>query len=188
MGDGDCGTTLLAGINSLVQGIEKGAIDTSSLTHGIMAIADSVGQSMGGTSGALYAVFFTALSSSLCGLEDDDKADFTSIVSAFSAALKSLEGVTAARVGDRTMMDALIPFVQSLSQDSSKDVVDALEKALRAAEEGCQGTTNIKSQFGRSTYVSTEDSSDETRGLADPGACGVVAIVQGILNAVKQAE
>jgi len=182
MGDGDCGTTLLAGIGAISKGLQNGTVEPSSLTHGIMSIAEIVSQSMGGTSGALYAVFFTALSSSLCVQR---AGDFPSIVRALDAALKALQGVTAARVGDRTMMDSLIPFVKSLVENSGCECAAALDAAVLAAKEGCKGTASIKSQFGRSTYVSTEDSGDTTGGLVDPGACGVVAIVQGVLEAVK---
>ena len=188
MGDGDCGTTLLAGIRSLVDATDNHSVDTSSLTHGVMSIAEALSESMGGTSGALYAVFFTALASSLCTSEETNEASFNSLKKSTSAALRSLEGVTAARVGDRTMMDALIPFVHSLEVDRDEDYSVALSRALEAAKLGCEGTSNIKSQFGRSTYISTEDVEDTTKGLADPGACGVVAIVEGILHALQHSN
>ncbi|KAF2971900.1 hypothetical protein GQX73_g1742 [Xylaria multiplex] len=187
MGDGDCGTTLVNGSVGILQGIKNKKINTSNLSEGIMAVATILSQEMGGTSGALYAVFFTALASALCAnLAGRRKADFIAQVDALSTALHSLMQVTAAREGDRTMMDALIPFVNTLEVHKESNPVAAFSQALDAARAGCKITENVQSKFGRSTYVGAEESGASTQGFADPGACGVVAILEGLLASLKR--
>ncbi|KND88285.1 Dihydroxyacetone kinase [Tolypocladium ophioglossoides CBS 100239] len=187
IGDGDCGTTLLAGSTAVVSALEDGMIETASLGKGMMAVANVIARSMGGTSGALYAVFFTALASAICTPPGTHHgpASFSSLVEATNAALRNLEQVTAAREGDRTMMDALIPFARELSVSGRAGPVQGLDQAVEAADSGCKLTRNLPSKFGRSTYVSAEASGETVGGIPDPGAYGVVAIVSGIRDAFK---
>ena len=87
-------------------------------------------------------------------------------------------------------MDALIPMVAELHVASSEEVNGRtiIEKALKAAETGTDTTKQMISTFGRSTYVGAGAGGDSsgkktTEGIPDPGACGVVAIARGILDA-----
>jgi triose/dihydroxyacetone kinase / FAD-AMP lyase (cyclizing) len=160
-------------------------VNAASLSEGTMSVTEAIAQCMGGTSGALYAVFFIALTSSICGVfQQRGVADFPAFAEALQAALVSLEQVTAAREGDRTMMDALIPFVRTLASNTDVGYERALQLAVEAARAGCEATRIAESKFGRSTYVSAGDDLDRTKGMPDPGACGVVAIVEGLLNAL----
>ena len=186
MGDGDCGTTLLEGSSALVAGLNK-EISPTSLSHGVMSVANVLSCSMGGTSGALYAVFFTAFASAICdaGKHDPSVVDFSTLVQCLETALKKLEQVTAARMGDRTMMDALIPAISALARRRWDDPSVAFDDAVTAATLGCKRTKTLSSKFGRSTYVSAEGDDSSANDIPDPGACGVVAILTGIRDAIK---
>ncbi|KAF5007400.1 hypothetical protein FDECE_6286 [Fusarium decemcellulare] len=189
LGDGDCGTTLVEGSNSLVQALQEKQIDISSLSHGILKIAELVSLSMGGTSGALYSVFMTGLASGIVTTVGDDDLSIVSFSVALHQALRSLEQVTAAREGDRTMMDALSPFVRAFSDkanDRGNTALEVIEGGLAAAKQGCETTRDLESRFGRSTYVGAADDQGTTAGIADPGAMGVVAIISGILQAIRE--
>ncbi|KAI0387222.1 dihydroxyacetone kinase Dak1 [Hypomontagnella monticulosa] len=188
MGDGDCGTTLLDGSGAVMMALRKGDINTASISSGMMAVANTIARSMGGTSGALYAVFFTAFASAICGEHSTSRvAAFPSLVRAAGTAMSKLQQVTAARAGDRTMMDALIPFVETLAiaVQNGRAPLDAFEEAVKAARSGSETTKSLKPKFGRSTYVSAEGADNIAKGIPDPGAYGVVAIVAGILDALK---
>lgn len=188
LGDGDCGTTLVSGSAALVRGLDDKTIDPTSLSHVVIGVANLISQSMGGTSGAIYAVFLTGLASAVTENPAPSTVDLAYLAGVLRAALDGLLKVTAARVGDRTMMDSLIPFVETLSTKcEGNDPLAALGIAVEAARRGCLGTSDIESKFGRSTYISAgEDApSDSQTKIPDPGACGVVAIVEGILQAVK---
>jgi len=85
-------------------------------------------------------------------------------------------------------MDALIPFAQTFGDASARDdnTANILQVSLEAARQGMEATEDMKSSFGRSTYVGAalhadgDESRDQTRGIPDPGACGIVAILTGI--------
>lgn len=120
---------------------------------------------MGGTSGALYCIYITALAASL--------AIENSIPAALQAALQTLCKYTNARVGDRTMMDALIPFIETLASDGG-DAKPALEKA----REGVEGTKKMEAMLGRSAYLDES----ATRGVPDPGAYGLLVLFEGMCS------
>ncbi|KAJ4132370.1 Dihydroxyacetone kinase 2 [Fusarium falciforme] len=189
LGDGDCGTTLVEGSNSLIQALQQKQIDTGSLSHGILKIAELISLSMGGTSGALYSVFMTGLASGIVTTVGDNDLSIASLSVALRQALRSLEQVTAAREGDRTMMDALSPFVRVFSDkasDKGRTTLEVIEGGLAAAKQGCETTRELESRFGRSTYVGAADDQGTTAGIADPGAMGIVAIISGVLQAIRQ--
>ena len=117
---------------------------------------------MGGTSGALYCIFLTALAAALAS-ED-------SVAGALKAALEQLCKYTRARLGDRTMMDALIPFVETLSETGD------VEMAVSRAGEGVDGTKTMEAKLGRSTYLDES----ATRGVPDPGAYGLLVLLRGM--------
>ncbi|KAK1449569.1 dihydroxyacetone kinase [Colletotrichum melonis] len=172
LGDGDCGTTF-----------------GTSLSHGMVKIADLVSYSMGGTSGALYGVFVTALASGIIGTVGNNGLTITSLSAALLHALNALKKVTAAREGDRTMMDALIPFVQVLSSSSNHckngEVLTRVGDAVLAAKDGSEATSKLSSRFGRSTYVGVEDEDRSANEIPDPGAMGVVAIISGVYDVLQ---
>ena len=119
---------------------------------------------MGGTSGALYCIFLTALAAALAS-ED-------SVAGALKAALEQLCKYTRARLGDRTMMDALIPFVETLSETGD------VEMAVARAGEGVDGTKTMEAKLGRSTYLDES----ATNGVPDPGAYGLLVLLQGMAS------
>ena len=117
VGDGDCGYTLRDGAkNVLAFIVDK---DLSQLPTTLAALVRDLEVNMGGTSGALYCIFLTALAGSL--------ATEGTFPKALKGALGALLKFTRARVGDRTMMDALIPFVETL-EESGGDVEGALRE------------------------------------------------------------
>ncbi|KAF2014985.1 dihydroxyacetone kinase [Aaosphaeria arxii CBS 175.79] len=189
MGDGDCGTTLVAGITTIANALST--IRTESLSHATVSISELISKGMGGTSGALYAIFFTAFAAGVRSLNTKEPISFPEVVEVASESLATLQRYTKADIGDRTMMDALIPFVHAVSSGAKAGLpaVEALKKAVAAADEGCAATRNMVSVFGRSTYVGAgSEVESETKGIPDPGAMGIVAIARGILNAVQAVE
>jgi dihydroxyacetone kinase len=187
IGDGDCGTTLLSGAKAVLE-IVQGWSDNS-LSHLLVQIAYAVRDAMGGTSGALYGLFFGAFARAVQEHYKQDQCLSASVLAnSAQDALGKLEQYTSARKGSRTLMDALIPFVQTFSEASARDetTAQALMDSSQAADQGREATKYMQSSFGRSTYVGAaydvcgEEREDPTRGVPDPGACGIVAIVIGI--------
>ncbi|KAH9812173.1 Dihydroxyacetone kinase [Teratosphaeria destructans] len=160
VGDGDCGYTLRDGAKQVLAFIQDR--DLSRLPETVAALVGKLEMEMGGTSGALYCIFLTALATSL--------AAEASVPAALGAALRELCKYTRARVGDRTMMDALIPFVETW--EGTGDVGRAVEEARK----GVEGTKGMQARLGRSTYLDE----GRTRGVPDPGAHGLLVLLEGM--------
>ena len=160
VGDGDCGYTLRDGAKQVLKFIANR--DLSELPQTLSELVHDLEVNMGGTSGALYCIFLTSLSSSLAATD--------SVAAALAVALEQLLNYTRARLGDRTMLDCLIPFVEVLK--SGGDV----SKALEEAEKGVESTKDLEAKLGRSTYLDES----ATRGVPDPGAYGLLVLLKGM--------
>ncbi|KAG6006182.1 hypothetical protein E4U43_000480 [Claviceps pusilla] len=129
---------------------------------------------MDGTSGALYAIFLNALAHSLRSLGPGPATP-----AIWAAALRhscdALGRYTPARPGDRTLIDALYPFVETLEQTG--DVGAAAEAARRAAE----GTKGMEASLGRSVYVGGRGFEQ----VPDPGAFGLAVLLGGLAGQIE---
>lgn len=120
---------------------------------------------MGGTSGALYCIFLSALATAI--------STSGSFADALVEAQTHLLQYTKARVGDRTCIDCLVPFVEGLKETG------LLAEALSRAREGVARTERLEAALGRSAYLDEK----ATRGIPDPGAYGLLVLLEGMINA-----
>ncbi|KAH6853135.1 Dak1 domain-containing protein [Chaetomium sp. MPI-CAGE-AT-0009] len=170
-GDGDCGTTLLNGVNALAAYSRDIATENVDLAVTMRQIASLIQETMGGTSGAIYAIFFNAVSSFLDKIIVGSEVDSTYpklLAAALQQGLTELCKYTDARIGSRTIMDALIPFVETLHKDP-----DNLQVAVDSARTGAEKTRRMEAKLGRASYVTKEQLDSEKGGVPDPGALGV---------------
>ncbi|CAG8588546.1 9628_t:CDS:10 [Paraglomus occultum] len=187
-GDGDCGITIANGAKAVLGAFEKNEIDSSDCSRALLQISNILENTMGGTSGALYCIFLNALARELRNAVETRKnaghtvADAQCWVESLKKALSDLESYTPAREGDRTLMDALIPFVTSFSHAISVDsnMIMALTKAAEMASQGAQNTRNMRARLGRASYL--DDESLITAGIIDAGALAVTKIVDEIVK------
>ncbi|CAM1507473.1 Fc.00g071140.m01.CDS01 [Cosmosporella sp. VM-42] len=182
-GDGDCGETLLNGVNGLKKEFQKDSAEAIDIGHFFRRTATTAERSMGGTSGAIYAIFLNAVANRLTEIATTSSS--TPSVSdlirqALQGGLDELCRYTPARIGHRTLMDALIPFVSTYASQS-------LESAIAEARKGAEGTRQMAAALGRASYVG-QDRFDEEGGIPDPGALGVVSILRGVEAALKEAR
>ncbi len=153
VGDGDLGTNLARGARAIMEQLTTmPEEDAGSMLKRLGAIAQDV---IGGSSGPLYGVLFlragTVLSERPNGWAQ-----------AVSEAVEAVSRLGGAKRGDRTMLDALIPFAEALQNSTP-------QQALKAAEAGAAQTAGIKARRGRSSYLG-----DRALGHEDPGAAAVV--------------
>jgi len=162
VGDGDCGYTLRDGAKQVMSFITN--TDLEKLPSTLGDLVDDLEVNMGGTSGALYCIFLSSLAQNLW--------DAPTFADALQGALDSLLKYTRARLGDRTCLDCLIPFVETLQETGDS------KKALEEAEKGVETTKKLEAKLGRSSYL------DEaaTRGVPDPGAYGLLMLLEGMVN------
>ncbi|XP_063227419.1 PTS-dependent dihydroxyacetone kinase 1, dihydroxyacetone-binding subunit DhaK-like isoform X2 [Bacillus rossius redtenbacheri] len=172
-GDGDCGTTLrlfTEGILNELDALELAR--PASLLVKLSAVAEAT---MGGTSGAIYSLMLTTASSAL---EQEARAGAHEWARAWAAGLAGVMRYSTARLGDRTMLDALLPACSEFEKhpkESFARAVEALQKAVKAAQDGCNKTKHMIARAGRASYVSAEHIRD-----VDAGAFAVTVWLQAI--------
>jgi dihydroxyacetone kinase len=180
MGDGDCGEAVKGVSEATFRILDNGAARSGSIFTVLRKIIDAV-DDMGGTLGAIFGILLAALATSLRHnkARTSNSADLMSIFApSLAQAVESLKSHTGARVGDRTVMDVLIPFAETL--EKQRDLSQAVKSAEKAAEE----TKDLKPSFGRASYVTL--TGDEEQRLPDPGAWALMEIVRGIHDASRK--
>lgn len=106
MGDSDCGETIKRGGQAALGALPS--LDCKHPADAATAIAEAVGTGVGGTSGALYQLFFAAASAALRNSAAQDTTS-REYAAALLAGVQSIQKHGKAREGDRTMVDALAP-------------------------------------------------------------------------------
>ncbi|KAH7176663.1 Dak1 domain-containing protein [Dactylonectria macrodidyma] len=176
MGDGDCGEAVKGvseAIIKLLDGSPSIAANGSIFTA-LFAILQAI-DDMGGTLGAILGILLSAFASELQKAPSRDGLSATLYSTTLAAAAESLKHYTAAREGDRTVMDVLLPFAEAFA--SSND----FSSAVKVAGDKAEGTRFLKPRFGRATYVG-EDKEQE---LPDPGAWAMFEFVKGMESGLK---
>lgn len=176
-GDGDHGTTMVRAMNV----VESTAHAPG--TRDIKTLLYEVGWAIlgvdGGATGPLFGTFFLGMSEAAAGTE---ALDATGLASLFEAGLASVRKQTKAQVGDKTIMDALVPAVAALRQaaDSGASVSEALRQAAEAAEQGALSTKDLRARFGRAKNIG-----EKSVGAQNPGATSVSLMVRGFFEGVN---
>lgn len=153
----------------------KATDDTLFFLNNIIQVVELA---MDGTSGAIYAIFLNALAHGLRQNSPSSPEPVTTAIwaKALESSLRALSKYTPAQPGDRTLMDSLFPFVQTLSKTNS------IESAAQAAEEGAKGTQGMKASLGRTVYVGGEG----WQGVPDPGAHGLAELLLGLSEGLRK--
>ncbi|KAI5920943.1 dihydroxyacetone kinase [Camillea tinctor] len=175
MGDGDCGETLKTGATSLLVSLDKKLAANGSVVAVLQDLEEIVEGKMGGTLGGILGIFFVSLRTAL--EENVSLAKSQGIpqlwAKAVKTALDNLGRYTPAKVGDRTVMDTLIPFADSMAQTGN------FADGVAAAVKGAELTKTLKPRLGRATYVAAGE--DASKGLPpDPGAWGAMVAIKGL--------
>ncbi|KAF4166104.1 hypothetical protein CNMCM6936_007084 [Aspergillus lentulus] len=179
VGDGDCGVGLKRGAEAVLALLEDPSSNLNEdAVTAVNRIVTVVENTMDGTSGAIYSIFLNALAH---GLRAQDQGTPTpATVEVWASALKysitALGKYTPAQPGDRTLIDALVPFCNTLVE--RKDV----HAAAKAAQDGTEATKNMKASLGRSVYVGGEE--EWVGKVPDPGAYGLSEFLTGLAEAL----
>lgn len=198
VGDGDCGTGLKRGAEGVLEKLNDEK-DSALYVNNITSVVE---EKMDGTSGAIYAIFLNALASGLREQAENGakQADAKVWGAALEFALTSMSKYTPAKLGDRTLVDALAPFVDTLNWSGD------IHKAADAAEEGAQRTKGMKASLGRTVYGKYKNCSSASRRhfkfvltrfcdrvvggsgyeeVPDPGAYGLAIFLKGLAEGLK---
>jgi dihydroxyacetone kinase len=175
VGDGDCGIGLKRGAEAVKKLLAETKLSGDAVVD-VSRIVQVVENNMDGTSGALYAIFLNSVVHAL-RQQPDGEATIKVWAAALKQATDALKTYTPAQPGDRTLIDALHPFVETLS--STGDV----KKAAEAARKGADGTKGMQASLGRTVYVGGKGFEQ----VPDPGAWGLSEFFLGLAG-VKGTE
>lgn len=162
-GDGDCGSTVKSGALAVMKAIEHVQPSPSGM---LFIIAKVLEDKMGGSSGSLLSLLFTAFAADI--KVNGEQIDLLNLTRGLGEGIVAMMEVGRASRGDRTMLDALIPAHEALevaSKEKSTDPV-ALSNAAKAAYNGAELTRTLTAKAGRAAYCKDRN----TGHAADPGA------------------
>ncbi|WP_429811952.1 dihydroxyacetone kinase subunit DhaK [Ensifer sp. B1-9] len=156
-GDGDTGSTLAGAARALINAIDR--LPLSDHTQLLRAIGQELSQTMGGSSGVLLAIFFAAAG--------DGASSGLPMREALRAGLARMQEIGGAKIGDRTMIDALSPALDALE--------DSVVAAAAAARTGANFTSTLtRAKAGRAAYINAK----QLEGHVDPGAEAVARLFE----------
>lgn len=170
-GDGDLGISMARAAMAVER--EVPTYPLHDLPGSLQALAHTLARELGGSSGPLYGVFFLRCARAL---KSESKTAWSPWAHALEEGCTAISELGGAVAGDRTMLDALIPFTAALKHPAATPgSAGALTAAVRAAEEGADATAHMSPKAGRSSYLG-----DRVLGHPDPGAKAVVVWLRAV--------
>lgn len=158
VGDGDTGSTFAEGAREIIHLLEQGELPLNNTAQLLQLVGERLATVMGGSSGVLMSIFFTAAGQAV--------HDGKPLPEALLRGLHQMKHYGGADLGDRTLIDALQPALEAL-RDSG------LDAAASAAKAGAAKTATMQTAgAGRSSYVNSES----LEGVTDPGAVAIAEV------------
>ncbi len=169
-GDGDLGISMVRGA-SAIRALPEEAWANPAVAF--TTIGNTLRRAIAGSSGPFYAVGLLRAAREL----DVPSPDNAAWASAFARAVASVSELGGAKPGDRTMLDALQPAAEALSDaiQAGQSLKDAWKIAVKAAEDGAEATAAMRPRLGRAAYLG-----DRAIGFQDAGAGAVTVWMKAI--------
>ena len=163
-GDGDHGIGMQRGSRAGAEAARAAAEAGAGAGTTLAEAGDAWSDTGGGTSGVIWGRMLSTLGRAL---GDDAAVDGPAVVAAVTRARDDVIGFGKAQVGDKTMIDAVVPFVDDLGQGvaAGRSLSEAWQHAADVAEEAAQGTAELAARIGRARAHG-----DKSIGTPDPGA------------------
>ena len=168
-GDADHGLTM----SKIAKAISAAAGESEG---GIQAMLDDAAKAVmvlnGGSAVPLWNTWLDGLQEEA---PEGNEIDTAGIQAIFAKALEELDDMSGAKVGDKTMMDALIPASQAIAAYSGSDEAGLFDAAAQAALQGAEASKQFVSKFGRAKSYG-----EQTIGTPDAGAASMAYFFQGL--------
>jgi phosphoenolpyruvate---glycerone phosphotransferase subunit DhaL len=171
IGDGDHGINMNKGFTMCREELDKNPGD---FAYGLKVLAKILMMKIGGSMGPLYGKFFKAMG---IALEGKEVIGIDEMGVALGAAVEAIASISPAKVGDKTLIDTLIPAYNAYKkeQEEGKSFSEALEAMKLAAIEGRESTKDMVAQLGRASRLG-----ERSRGVLDAGATSCCLILETI--------
>nr|WP_325204772.1 DAK2 domain-containing protein [uncultured Oscillibacter sp.] len=171
-GDADHGLTM-----AKIAGAISGAVEQAE--GGIQAMLDDAAMAVmtlnGGSAVPLWNTWLDGMQE---GAPEGDEIDVPGLQAVFARALEALDDMSGAKVGDKTMMDALIPASRAIAAFQGDGEAALFAAAARAAAQGAEDSKQFVSKFGRAKSYG-----EKTIGTPDAGAVSMSYFFQGLAQA-----
>jgi phosphoenolpyruvate---glycerone phosphotransferase subunit DhaL len=176
IGDGDHGINMNKGFTLCREALDK---EPGNLSYSLIVLGKILMMKIGGSMGPLYGKLFMSIGKSLDGSAVIEAEIFSK---ALNAALESIRAISPAQVGDKTLMDVLIPSVAAFDQaiNENKSFTEALDAMGAAAIVGRDSTIDMVAKLGRSSRLG-----ERSRGVMDAGAASCCLILNTMASAAK---
>lgn len=171
-GDADHGLTMTKIAGAIAEAVDEAE-------GGIQSMLDDAAMAVmvlnGGSAVPLWNTWLDGMQE---GAPEGDEVDAAGIQAIFAKALEELDDMSGAKVGDKTMMDALIPASKAIAAYTGSDENELFAAAAKAAAKGAENSKNFPSKFGRAKSYG-----DKTIGTPDAGAVSMSYFFQGLAQA-----
>jgi phosphoenolpyruvate---glycerone phosphotransferase subunit DhaL len=175
VGDGDFGYSLARGFEKLLEGWDD--LDRSSTDAFLKRAGMVITSRIGGTSGPIWGTGFLRAG---MAVKDVDPITGEAVVAMLRSAIEGIKARGQSDVGDKTLLDALVPMTDTIEQElaSGADGTAVLAAAAASARKAADATSDMVAKRGRASYTG-----ERSRGSVDAGAMGVAVIVERISQA-----
>jgi dihydroxyacetone kinase len=174
-GDGDHGAGMGRGMRAAAAAASSTGPDTPTV---LQAAGIAFGDAAGGASGALWGSGLLAAARALRGAPT---LDTPAVASAVEAALDAVVRLGGAARGDKTLVDALAPFLDSLRDAGDAPLAGAWRAAASAATDGARATAALPGRKGRAATHG-----DHSIGTPDPGATSLALAFTAASDAIER--
>ncbi|MFL6142243.1 MAG: dihydroxyacetone kinase subunit DhaL [Labedaea sp.] len=177
IGDGDHGENLKRGFTFIVSNLDAATPDTPAAV--LKLAASTLISKVGGAAGPLYGTAFLRAATAVA---DATELTAESVVAALRAALGGVVARGKAELGDKTMVDALEPAVRAAEQAVDAGVAAVLRAAADAASAGAESTVPLVARKGRASYLG-----ERSAGHLDPGARSTALLLGSLADSAGAA-
>jgi len=180
VGDGDFGFSLARGFEKVLA--EFDSLDRSSVSTFLKRVAMIITSRCGGTSGPIWGTAFLRAGAAAADLQTLGPAQ---VVLLLRAAFNGIAQRGGASLGDKTLLDALGPFIDCFEREAVNGQVPpllALERAAEEADRAARATSELVARRGRAAYTG-----ERSRGSVDPGATALALIAKSLCGVLRGA-
>jgi len=175
-GDGDHGVTV-GRISKVIRAKAESSPEHETLSEMFQTLGKDIMNVNGGSAGPLYGSIFEGFGEGLQGIYEANEA---AIKSMFAGALENIGLISNAKVGEKTMMDTLIPACET-AENSDSPLPQLLADIAEAAQQGAEYSKQCQAKFGRARFHK-----EATIGTMDAGAYSLYCLIKGFSTAINQ--
>lgn len=180
VGDGDFGYSLSRGFEKLLEGWDD--LDRSDPGTFLKRSGMVITSRIGGTSGPIWGTAFMR-----AGMQagDAERIDGERVVAMLRAAIEGIKMRGQSDVGDKTLLDSLVPFTDELERrlQAGDDPADALDAAAGECRRAADATADLVAKRGRASYTG-----ERSKGSVDAGATALAVLAEKLSAVWRERE